>query len=78
MSLVQLVYPNLTDKNTVHSYLPLYQELLIRKKETARHVLEVGIFMGGSIQLWHDFFSKRYRLWIGCTTHPPNMTRNSR
>ena len=45
-----------TDKNTTHSYLPLYQKLLIKKKETARNVLEVGIDRGGSIKLWSDFF----------------------
>ena len=46
-----------TDKNTVHSYLPLYQKLLISKKETAKNVLEVGIYAGGSIKLWSDFFT---------------------
>jgi len=46
-----------TDKNTVHSYLPLYQQLLINKKETAKNVLEVGIYNGGSIKLWSDFFT---------------------
>ena len=47
-----------TDKNTGHSYLPLYQELLIKKKETAKNVLEVGIwYTGGSIKLWNDFFT---------------------
>lgn len=56
MSLEQLVDNSKTDKNTLHSYLGLYQKLLISKKETARNVLEVGIFNGGSIKLWHDFF----------------------
>lgn len=46
-----------TDKNTLHSYLPLYQKLLISKKETAKNVLEVGIYHGGSIKLWNDFFT---------------------
>ena len=46
-----------TDKNTCHSYLPLYQELLINKKETAKNVLEIGIYDGGSVKLWHDFFT---------------------
>ena len=46
-----------TDKNTVHSYLPLYQDLLIKKKDTATNVLEVGIYNGGSIKLWSDFFT---------------------
>ena len=34
-----LVDNNRTDKNTVHSYLPLYQKLLRKKKETAKNVL---------------------------------------
>jgi hypothetical protein len=64
MSLEEIVDNSRTDKNTTHSYLPLYQQLLISKKETAKNVLEVGIEVnehgdmmgknGGSIKLWHD------------------------
>jgi cephalosporin hydroxylase len=57
MDLIDIVNNSRTDKNTVHSYLPLYQTLLINKKETAKNVLEVGIYKGGSIKLWHDFFT---------------------
>jgi len=57
MSLEQLADDSITDKNTVHSYLPLYQTLLSGKKETALNVLEVGIYRGGSIKLWGDFFT---------------------
>jgi hypothetical protein len=57
MSLETLVDNSRTDKNTVHSYLRLYQKLLIKKKETATNVLEVGIYNGGSIKLWNDFFT---------------------
>ena len=57
MSLEQIVDNSRTDKNTVHSYLPLYEKLLISKKETAKNVLEVGILNGGSIKLWSDFFT---------------------
>ena len=57
MSLEQLVDNHRTDKNTSHSYLPLYQQLLESKKETAKNVLEVGIYAGGSIKLWSDFFT---------------------
>ena len=56
MSLKELVDNTRTDKDTRHSYLDLYQELLIKKKETAKNVLEVGICDGGSIKLWSDFF----------------------
>jgi hypothetical protein len=57
MSLEELVDNSRTDKNTTHSYLPLYQQLLAGKKETAKNVLEVGILAGGSIKLWRDFFT---------------------
>ena len=62
MNLIDLVDNYATDKNTVHSYLPLYQQLLEDKKHTALNILEVGIgdFQnknGGSIKLWRDFFT---------------------
>jgi hypothetical protein len=57
MSLEEISNNSKTDKNTTHSYLPLYQKLLINKKETAKNVLEVGICNGGSIKLWNDFFT---------------------
>jgi hypothetical protein len=56
MSLIELADHTRTDKNTIHSYLELYQELLSHKKDTAKNVLEIGIWYGGSIKLWGDFF----------------------
>jgi hypothetical protein len=57
MSLENIVDNSKTDKNTAHSYLPLYQKLLVKKKETAKNILEVGVQAGGSIKLWSDFFT---------------------
>ena len=62
MSLVELADGSLTDKNTGHSYLDLYERLLNSKKDTAKKVLEIGIgnFVeknGGSIKLWRDYFT---------------------
>ena len=57
MSLKELIDNSRTDKNTTHSYLDLYHQLLRSKKETAKNVLEVGIYAGGSIKLWSDFFT---------------------
>lgn len=62
MSLKDLVNNSKTDKNTSHSYLDLYETLFCNKKETAKHVLEVGIGdfglkNGGSIKLWRDYFT---------------------
>jgi methylase of polypeptide subunit release factors len=73
MSLAEIVDNSRTDKNTVHSYLDLYQNLLVAKKDTAQNVLEIGIgdggqgiTNGGSIKLWHDYFvnAKVYALDI--------------
>jgi hypothetical protein len=64
--LSELIDNSRTDKNRDHSYIDLYQKLLVGKKETALNVLEIGIgdnypqynfFNGGSIKLWHDFFT---------------------
>lgn len=62
MSLASLINNSLTDKNTSHSYVDLYEKLLSGKKESARTVLEVGIGdygpkSGGSIKLWRDYFT---------------------
>lgn len=52
-----------TDKNTRHSYLPLYDNLLFPIKNTALSVLEIGIGdfrekNGGSLLLWLKYFTK--------------------
>lgn len=52
-----------TDKNTAHSYLPLYDRLLSPLRTTARAVLEVGIgdfkrANGGSLLLWRRYFAE--------------------
>lgn len=56
MSLQDLASHNLTDKNTIHSYLPLYDDIFKKKKETAKNILEIGIGWGYSIKLWNDYF----------------------
>lgn len=56
MALESLVDNTRTDKNTLHSYLPVYESLFAPKRQTAKHVLEIGIAQGGSIKLWRDYF----------------------
>lgn len=58
MSLKELVNNATTDKNTVHSYLDTYEELFRNKKDADVNILEVGIYNGGSIKLWRDYFAK--------------------
>ena len=52
----------LTDKNLWHSYLPLYERLFSSKKDSATHILEIGIgpnypFNGGSLLMWANYFT---------------------
>lgn len=49
-------YP--TDKNTVHSYLDVYDKLFSSYKDEEFSFLEVGVREGGSIRLWGDYFSR--------------------
>ena len=55
-TLVDLIDDNASDKNTVHKYLGVYESLMSSKKYSAKNVLEVGVWKGGSIKLWHDYF----------------------
>lgn len=57
-TLLDLINNEKTDKNTLHSYIDLYEKLLSPKKGTALNVLEIGIYKGGSVKLWHDYFTK--------------------
>ena len=57
LTLYSLIDNDRTDKNTVHSYLNVYTDLFCSRKNTAKNVLEVGIARGGSIKLWHDYFT---------------------
>ena len=59
MSLIELDNNIGTNKNTTHSYLELYENLLFKKKYTSKNVLEVGGFSnnGSGLLLWHDYFT---------------------
>jgi hypothetical protein len=56
MSLKSLINNEKTDKDTLHSYIDLYDDLLKDKKTTATNVCEIGVLHGGSIKLWKDYF----------------------
>lgn len=61
--LCDIVDNTLTDKNTTHSYLDLYEKLLNGKRNTAKNVLEIGIGdfkekNGGSVKMWFDYFKQ--------------------
>ena len=43
-----------TDKQTTHSYGPVYEALLEPFVDKQCTILEVGVQLGGSMLLWHD------------------------
>ena len=46
----------ITDKETIHSYLDRYTNIFNNKRYNAMNLLEIGIYKGRSIQLWRDYF----------------------
>jgi FkbM family methyltransferase len=55
-SLDKIVNNLITDKNTCHSYLETYENLLKGKQISCKNVLEIGVQNRGSIKLWNDYF----------------------
>lgn len=55
-SLTSIINNNLTDKNTYHSYIDVYENLFKNRQLTTKNVLEIGIERGGSLKLWNDYF----------------------
>lgn len=45
-----------TDKNTTHSYLELYDQLMAPYAKGEINLLEIGNHQGGSLLLWNDYF----------------------
>ena len=46
-----------TDKNTTHSYAELYEALYTSRRDSARAVLELGIYSGASVVVWAEYFA---------------------
>lgn len=45
-----------TDKNSVHSYIDHFYNDLFLGKKNITNLLEIGVYDGGSILLWRDYF----------------------
>jgi predicted O-methyltransferase YrrM len=59
---------NYTDKNSIHSYLPVYEQLLqpFITNKTAFNMLEIGIQRGGSILAWCKAFPNASVIGVDC------------
>ena len=59
-----------TDKGDVHSYLPIYEDILAPYRETALNVLEIGLFNGHSMRMWEEYYIKAVVHGIDCDLQP--------
>jgi hypothetical protein len=69
-TLAELDNGSLSDKNTIHSYLDVYEELFSGVKNDVKNILEIGVREGGSVKLWSDYFPN-------CTVHGADISAPS-
>jgi len=55
-SLKEIVEDKDTDKDTLHSYIEVYEQVFNNVREQVKNVLEIGVFRGGSLLLWREYF----------------------
>ena len=48
--------PVKSDKGDIHSYLSVYEQILTPYRETAKNILEIGLFNGSSLLMWEKYF----------------------
>lgn len=53
-----------TDKDTYHSYIELYEQLLAPFVDKAITLVEIGIQYGGSMLLWQDYLPKAHFVFV--------------
>jgi spermidine synthase len=44
------------DKDSVHSYIDVYEEILAPYRHTAKNILEIGLMSGESLRMWTEYF----------------------
>lgn len=47
-----------TDKSWAHQYIHVYEALFEPIRPNVKNVLEIGIWDGGSLRMWRDYFDK--------------------
>lgn len=75
MDTLQAIWNKLTlegfssDKGNIHSYLPVYEEILSPYREKASNILEIGLFQGHSLRMWKQYFKGKV-YGIDCSETP--------
>lgn len=63
-----------TDKNTTHSYLAAYERVFEPKRHEPVRLVEIGVYTGGSLRAWADYFDHDESEIIGLDINP-NLVR---
>lgn len=53
-------------RNRIHKwthYFDIYDQYFSRYRGTDVHLLEIGVYHGGSLQMWKQYLGKKARLW---------------
>ncbi|MGI9105179.1 MAG: hypothetical protein ACR2G4_02910 [Pyrinomonadaceae bacterium] len=64
-----------TDKKINAHYLRNYEEYFARLVDQEIRLLELGIYYGGSLLLWRDYFQKG--IIVGLDINPVSLVRSS-
>ena len=59
-----------TDKDTTHSYLPVYEQTLGPLRDTPLRMLEIGVMTGASLRAWDEYFTHPDKQIHGADIHP--------
>lgn len=57
------------DKDSIHTYIDVYEEILKPYREKAKNVLEIGLFSGQSLRMWEQYFTGKV-YGIDCSELP--------
>jgi hypothetical protein len=63
----------LSDKGTIHNYLPIYDELFAPYRDKKINLFEVGYQYGGSAKLWELYFNKARIRFIDVFLNTPKI-----
>ncbi len=58
------------DKGTSHDYIGVYESLLAPYRETAKRVVEIGVFDGHSLRMFAEYFTNAEVHGIDCDEQP--------
>lgn len=51
------LYSPTSDKGTLHSYIEVYEQLFAPYRDKKLTMVEVGVYKGGSIYMWQNYFT---------------------